>query len=204
MANLQEIKRIPRYATAGYCSNHRLKNWDCNHCKTLDLDIQVKHKFYELYTGSKGFLTIDKAGKQTIVSLRNSIEIKNFANNANMLLSSYSVGNGNTDIHTHTVLKNPLYKVLKKFINEFGALSKEHVNYETTIIGYLFELSISTLVLIEFRSVFNLSWDRMELYTYDGFRVGNVGFAQWFNTQLLTIARVPMVKTLYHISPRFT
>ncbi|KAI9298023.1 alpha/beta-hydrolase [Neoconidiobolus thromboides FSU 785] len=185
-----EAKRISRFTAAAYCSSLTLKSWTCTHCKVLGPGIQVKHIFEDFITGGRGFLAVDEFKKQIILSFKGGGNIQNFIFGSNLLLTPFSVGNGGNNVYVQSGLKISLGALLPKFINEFGALLRGRDNYKIIITGYSLGAGIATLASIELKNAFNLSWGRMELYTYGGFRVGNVGFAQWFNAQPLTVARV--------------
>ncbi|KAI9294425.1 hypothetical protein K502DRAFT_365833, partial [Neoconidiobolus thromboides FSU 785] len=74
----EEAQRVSSFAGAAYCSTHTLTSWKCNHCERIGAGIQVKHIFEDLFTGGRGFLALDEAKKQIIVSFRGSYNIQNW------------------------------------------------------------------------------------------------------------------------------
>ncbi|KAI9292456.1 alpha/beta-hydrolase, partial [Neoconidiobolus thromboides FSU 785] len=186
----EEAQRVSSFAGAAYCSTHTLTSWKCNHCERIGAGIQVKHIFEDLFTGGRGFLALDEAKKQIIVSFRGSYNIQNWVGNARLLQSQYLVESGGTDIYIHTGFKDGINALLPKFKNEFDTLLKEHGDFKVIVTGHSLGGAMATLASIELKKAFGLNWDRIELFTYGEPRVGNLAFAEWFNSQTLTVSRV--------------
>ncbi|KAI9294432.1 alpha/beta-hydrolase, partial [Neoconidiobolus thromboides FSU 785] len=198
-----ESKRISKYAGAAYCLDLTLKPWTCNHCKKIGSNIVVQDVFTEFITGGRGFIATDATKKQIILSFRGSSNIQNWLGNLNLIFTNYNVNNGGSDIQVHAGFKDGINALYPKFSPLLKSLVASHPDYKLIITGHSLGGALATLASIEIQKNFNLSWDRMQLFTYGEPRVGNTAFVEWFNRQSLTLTRVVNNKDIVpHVPPR--
>ncbi|KAI9294426.1 alpha/beta-hydrolase [Neoconidiobolus thromboides FSU 785] len=209
-ASVEEAKRITLLAGAAYCSHENLSQWKCNHCQKLGGDVKLVHIFEEADKGGRGYLALDDLKKQIIISFRGSANIQNWLSNIGIFQQEYSIPNQGSPVkfHVHGGFLDALHALQNSFNPQLEKLLNAHPEYKLIVTGHSLGGAIANLAAIEIRDKFNLSWDNIELYTYGQPRVGSKEFAEWFDTQTLTVARVvnkrdivphnPARATLYH------
>ncbi|KAI9298717.1 isocitrate lyase and phosphorylmutase [Neoconidiobolus thromboides FSU 785] len=67
--------------------------------------------------------------------------------------------------------------------------SNQYTNYKIRVVGHSLGGAMASLAAIKIKDKLNLSWDKLELYTYGQPRTGNVQFAEWFDALPITVAR---------------
>ncbi|KAI0216775.1 hypothetical protein L0F63_005269 [Massospora cicadina] len=165
VAGRHDIQAHTAFAAAAYCPTIYLKDWDCSFCKASP-GIKFVSELINSTAQTAGYVALDSVNERVLISYRGT------NNRANRL--------ANLKIFTVPFLAVP----------QTGAFV--HAGFlESTMSLMPHTLKVlRELPAIQVKGELGLPWSQIHVFTYGQPRTGNRNFAQWYNRQPVTMARV--------------
>ncbi|KAI9290954.1 alpha/beta-hydrolase [Neoconidiobolus thromboides FSU 785] len=190
--DIDDVKLGAWYAAFAVCPKSKLQTWSCKKC---DQTPKVKFLRYlsKPTSGTAGYVAVREDSKDGyfIVSFRGTKNAMNGVTNGSAAQAKFSAIDDN-EARVHMGYLNSMETLSKDFIGELKLqlLNEVYKNYKIKVYGHSLGGSMASLASIKIKTELNISWDRLELYTYGQPRVGNMKFAKWFDGKEISTARV--------------
>ncbi|KAI9298703.1 alpha/beta-hydrolase, partial [Neoconidiobolus thromboides FSU 785] len=177
------------YASAALCNDTSLKNWSCKSCQNVE-GTQLITIFNNNLFGTKGYIAVNDNDQAILLAFRGAKDISNWLSTVTLIKFNFGSVNA-TGALVHSGFLGAMESISSSFLKTLKALleNPQYSSYKIKVIGHSFGGALATLATIKIKDKLNLSWDKLELYTYGQPRIGNVKFAEWFDSLPITVAR---------------
>ncbi|KAJ1913429.1 hypothetical protein H4219_005222 [Mycoemilia scoparia] len=179
------------YAAIAYQKEKDIKNWSCDNCKLPVLNNTVVHATWDVFIPpAQGFVATNDARKEIIIAAKGTKELFQFIMDTEMLMLTIfdkvfgSAGKAHLGFGRGFVSsKAHIYEVLPKLIHD-------HPDYSIVVTGHSLGGAMSSLAIRELYTLYPDIRDRLKLYTYGEPRVGDLAFADDFNSMKIPAYRI--------------
>jgi hypothetical protein len=214
--NAQELSDLAfyaEYAGASYCNTGTAAGAKvtCSGgvCPTVEGNaVTVSASFQGLLTGIGGFVAVDHARKDIILSIRGSNNVRNFI--TDIVFATVPCTNLVSGCLVHAGFNQAWKEIEKAATAAISAAAVANPDYRVIATGHSLGAAVSTLAAAYLRK---LSLP-VEIYSYGSPRVGNAAFAQFVSDQAGSEFRVthvddpvprlpPIVFGFRHTSPEY-
>ncbi|KAI9290491.1 alpha/beta-hydrolase, partial [Neoconidiobolus thromboides FSU 785] len=173
--------KYTNYAAAVLCTDASLQSWSCKPCQNIQ-GTSLVTTFSNTLLGTKAYLAINNNEQAIILSFRGTEDLQNWLNDVELVQVPFSSINSIGPL-VHGGFLDAMESVSSSFLGALKTLiqNQQYTNYKIRVVGHSLGGAMASLAAIKIKDKLNLSWDKLELYTYGQPRTGNVQFAEWFD-----------------------
>ncbi|KXN65555.1 alpha/beta-hydrolase [Conidiobolus coronatus NRRL 28638] len=190
------------YASVAYCPLDTVVNWKCNTCDGSTRGTSDVVLFNNDVSETYAYLAVNHYHKIIVISFRGTDGLGDWMGNLKVSMTSLNLPPPYQDAKVHRGFNTFVEGIVDELRYALSNALRMNPSYTVKFVGHSKGgalASIAAVKMVQYRVV---TWNKVSIFTYGQPRTGNAEFANYINSQPVTVLRVTAHADMVTVVPK--